>query len=60
LLEEGVLARKTTGLEFTKDFEFSSASAAASVINGGHANGLIAWKDRDGLSLKDKEALEIS
>lgn len=60
LLEEGILTRKTAGLEFAKDFEFSSASAAASVIHGGHANGLVAWKDRDGVSLKDKEALEIS
>lgn len=60
LVEDGVLTKKPTGLEFTKDFEFSSASAAASVIHGGHANGLVAWKNRDGLSLKDKEALEIS
>lgn len=60
LVEDGVLTKKPTGLEFTKDFEFSSASAAASVIHGGHANGLVAWKNRDGLSLKDKEAQELS
>jgi hypothetical protein len=59
LLDEGVLAKISNGLEFIKDYEFSSASAAASVIHGGHANGLISWKDKDGVSLKDKEAKEI-
>jgi hypothetical protein len=37
---------------FTKDAEFSSPSAAAAVIHGGSANGLIVWKAQDGKSLK--------
>jgi hypothetical protein len=44
---------------FTKDYEFSSPSAAASVIHGGHANGLQAWKDSNGISLKEKEEKEV-
>ena len=59
LLDEGVLVKISNGLEFIKDYEFSSASAAASVIHGGHANGLISWKDKNGVLLKDKEAKEI-
>jgi len=35
-----------------QDAEFSSPSAAAAVIHGGSANGLIAWKTKDGKSLK--------
>ena len=37
---------------FTKDADFSSPSAAAAVIHGGSANGLTAWKTKDGKSLK--------
>ncbi len=40
---------------FTKDVEFTSPSAAAAVIHGGSANGLIAWKDKNGKSLKELE-----
>jgi len=38
-------------LVFTKDAEFSSPSAAAVVIHGGSANGLVVWKTKDGVSL---------
>ena len=37
---------------FTKDVEFSSPSAAAAVIEGGSANGLIEWRTKDGRVLK--------
>lgn len=40
---------------FIKDVEFTSPSAAAAVIHGGSANGLTAWKDKDGKSLKELE-----
>ena len=40
---------------FTKDTEFASPSAAAAVIHGGGANGLTAWKDASGKSLKEIE-----
>jgi hypothetical protein len=31
---------------------FSSPSAAAAVIHGGHANDLIAWKNKNGALMK--------
>lgn len=52
LIAEGVLTEKDGFLVFTKDAEFSSPSAAAAVIHGGSANGLIAWKTEGGKSLK--------
>ncbi len=44
-------------LKFTRDAEFSSPSAAATVVHGGSANGLLAWKDKDGKTLKELEAV---
>lgn len=52
----GVLAERQDHLLFTRDAEFSSPSAAASVVHGGHANGLIAWKNANGKTLKDIES----
>jgi hypothetical protein len=52
LIAEGALIEKDGFLIFTKDTEFSSPSAAAAVIHGGSANGLIAWKTENGKSLK--------
>jgi hypothetical protein len=52
LIAEGVLTEKDGFLVFTRDAEFSSPSAAAAVIHGGSANGLIAWKTDSGKSLK--------
>lgn len=52
LIEEGMLIEKEGYLLFTKDIEFPSPSAAAVVIHGGSANGLVAWKTKDGKSLK--------
>lgn len=43
-------------LRFALDVEFSSPSAAAAVIQGGHVNGLTAWKDSQGQTLKQLEA----
>jgi hypothetical protein len=57
LKEEGALAVKTDHLLFTQDIEFSSPSAAAAVIHGGHANGLISWKNKDGRTLKELESV---
>jgi hypothetical protein len=56
LKEEGMLSVEANYLLFNKDVEFSSPSAAASVIHGGHANGLTAWKNRAGKSLKELES----
>ena len=56
LSEEGSLIKEDNHLFFTKDIEFSSPSAAASVIHGGQANGLTAWKNKENKSLKDIES----
>jgi len=56
LIDEGTLAVNADHLLFTNDVEFSSPSAAASVIHGGHANGLTAWKNKAGKSLKELES----
>lgn len=52
LLADGTLAEKAGYFVFTKDAEFSSPSAAASVIHGGGANGLIEWRTEHETSLK--------
>lgn len=60
LISEGVLIQESDKLVFTKDYEFSSPSAAASVIHGGHANGLREWKDANGVSLKELEQEDMA
>lgn len=55
LLAENVVEEKNDRLLFISDYEFSSPSAAAAVIHGGQANGLTAWKNSKGVSLKQKE-----
>lgn len=55
LKQDGVLKACQDHLEFIKDTEFSSPSAAASVVHGGTANGLISWKTVDGVTLRDLE-----
>ena len=57
LKEEGCLAIAADSLVFTRDTEFTSPSAAAAVVHGGHANGLMAWKDSQGRTLKQIEAV---
>jgi len=56
LKEEGALGTESDYLVFTRDIEFSSPSAAAAVVHGGHANGLTAWKDKNGKTLKEIES----
>lgn len=56
LKDEGALSVESDHLVFSRDVEFSSPSAAAAVIHGGHANGLTAWKNKDGRTLKELEA----
>jgi hypothetical protein len=55
LIEDHVLGAQGKKLVFTKDVEFSSPSAAAAVVHGGSANGLIAWKNSQGRTLKELE-----
>lgn len=53
MIADGTLAQENGFFKFTKDTEFSSPSAAAAVIHGGSANGLVAWKTKNGKTLKD-------
>ncbi len=59
LRSDGMVEEKENRLIFLADHEFSSPSAAAAVIHGGQANGLTAWKDTKGISLKQKEEKDI-
>lgn len=52
LIEEGGLIQEGGKYVFVKDTEFSSPSSAAAVIHGGSANGLAAWVNANGKSLK--------
>lgn len=56
LIEEGALISENGTLVFTQDTEFPSPSSAATVIHGGTANGLTAWKNKHGKTLKDLES----
>lgn len=55
MTQDGTLVEQDGFLVFTKDAEFDSPSAAAAVIHGGGANGLTAWKDSGGKTLKELE-----
>jgi hypothetical protein len=57
LIEDGTLVEDGQHMVFTRDAEFSSPSAAATVIHGGPANGLLAWKTSDGKTLKEVETI---
>lgn len=57
LIADGTLVQKGEFYEFTRDLQFSSPSAAAAVIEGGSANGLIAWKTKDGTNLKELDEM---
>jgi hypothetical protein len=55
LIQEKTLVEKDGLYVFAKDVEFTSPSAAAAVVHGGSANGLTAWRDESGKTLKDLE-----
>lgn len=55
LVQDGTLVEKGGVYQFTRDAEFSSPSAAAAVVHGGGANGLTAWRDESGKTLKELE-----
>ena len=57
LKSEGVLVQQGDSLRFSRDAEFGSPSAAAGVVHGGTANGLLAWKNQAGKTLKELEAV---
>jgi Domain of unknown function (DUF4357)/GIY-YIG catalytic domain len=51
LIADGVLIGTENGLEFTRDYLFSSPSMAAIVILSRSANGWMEWKTQDGRTL---------
>lgn len=57
LKDDGALLEIGGRFIFAKDTEFSSPSAAAAVVHGGHANGLTAWKNEKGITLKELESV---
>lgn len=57
LIEDGALVEDAGCYSFTKDVEFSSPSSAAATIHGGSANGLTAWMNNAGVTLKHLESL---
>ena len=60
LIENAIIVKVEDKLVFKSDYLFSSPSAAAMVIMGRSANGLLEWKDSSGKALRDIEKQEIS
>jgi len=60
LIENEIIVKIEDKLVFKSDYLFSSPSAAAMVIMGRSANGLLEWKDSSGKALRDIEKQEIS
>lgn len=57
LIGEDILRKEESGYRFTKDFLFSSPSAAAAVVMGRGANGRIEWKDSKGKNIEENETI---
>jgi hypothetical protein len=53
LLDEGVLDRSSSGLQFIREYVFKSPSQASSVVYGGSSNGRTCWTDQSGHSLNE-------
>lgn len=52
LISENII---DSAFSFTKDYIFSSPSTAASIISGNSTNGKTAWRNSQGMTLKDYE-----
>ncbi len=59
LRRTGVLVEQGDFCAFAESYAFSSPSAAAAVILGRSANGMIEWKTADGRTYKDLEAASV-
>ncbi len=53
MIKEKILVNEDDHYCFTKDYEFTSPSLAASVVLGRSANGRLEWKTADGQTLKE-------
>jgi hypothetical protein len=60
LQAEGVIRLRQTELVFLKDHLFTSPSTAGGVVIGGTNNGRTSWRNADGLSINDLEALALA
>lgn len=58
MLEEGFIVKYNGGLIIKDDYLFSSSSAAAMIVMGRSANGLVEWKMKDGKELREFESGE--
>ena len=58
LIQEEVIKKEQEKMIFTRDYLFSSPSAAAMIVLGRSANGRTEWKTVKGESLRDIEKEE--
>jgi len=58
LIENGTIIEKNGKLVFSNDYLFNSPSAAAAIVMGRSANGLMEWKNSKRKSLKDIESVK--
>ena len=58
LIHSGVLLFEGGLYRFTQDYVFSAPSAASDIVLGGSTNGRMLWKDRQGRSLKELQAVD--
>ncbi len=58
LIDNGTIIEKNGKLVFSNDYLFNSPSAAAAIVMGRSANGLMEWKNNKGKSLKDMESVK--
>lgn len=59
LMEKGIVILKDGKNIFNENYEFSSPSTAGAVIVGYSVNGRTAWKDKNGVTIKENEELKI-
>lgn len=58
LINDGVLIREDGGYRFAVDHIFNSSSQAACVCAGYQSNGRTSWKDKEGITLKERQEEE--
>ena len=58
LINNKTIVEKNGKLIFENDYLFNSPSAAAAIVMGRSANGLMEWKNSKGKSLKDMESVK--
>ncbi len=55
LFEKGVIVAEDERFIFTQNYEFPSPSTAGAIVSGGSTNGLVAWTNEQGVTLKEIE-----